>query len=76
MIKISELRAFLRDFGNQKIGKTPEQFVQFIEDEQAKQKKGGVVPIEERLQRRRLSEINERIERERMLNPDEDFNNL
>lgn len=72
MIKISELKEYAGKYKGFGISG----FIDFIEQEQGKNKKAGVVSLEQRETTRRLKEIEDRQKEKKGIDPEEDFNNL
>lgn len=76
MIKISELQTYLEMFTAKRAGRTPQDFVDFVEEEQKRHKRGGIVSKEERDEYRRKKEREARIAEAALPDPDSDFDNL
>lgn len=76
MIKMSELEAHLEIFNARKEGKTPQDFIDFVDREQKRHKKGGIVSKDERDAHRRRKEQEVRIAEATLPDPDSDFDNL
>ena len=72
MIKISELKIHAQNFK----GKGISEFIDFIDAEQRKMRKTGVVSLEARESARRLKEIEEKQRERKAFDPEEEFNKL
>lgn len=76
MMKTTELWTLLGRFRAKKAGTTIEEFIDFIEEEQSKSKKGGIVSADEREVYRKLKEIKRRQEEIALPDPDKEYNSL
>lgn len=80
MIKISELIERLKEFREKQGGRADDVslglFVEYIDQEQSKNKKTGVVRLEDREVARHIKEIRSNQENNKPFDPDEDYNNL
>ncbi len=73
MIDIDKLKGYLARYGE---GKSISGFISFIEQEQAKNKKSGVISLARREEARILRELESKQEAEKAFDPEEDFKNL
>jgi len=82
MIKISELQEYLKKYQERKKPRfendTFKGFIGFIDQEQKRNSRVGVIPMEKREGMRRLKELNERQKehQDSLVDPETDFNNL
>ena len=78
MIKMSELSEYYAQYqaNTSIIKRTIKGFIEYINAEQSKNKRAGVVSYESRESARRLKELKESQEQNKPLSPEEDFLNI